>query len=334
MVGSGFQHVEVWNEFFSEAPPGYATVWVHCSSDDCDLKRVQDAIPRARFVQQAPSQRCLDLVTPQAKLVRVALKYTRTARAHLQHREFPEKFLFLSGSDLPVKPFSEIYRTLLENNDSDFCLQSIRRWQSTIVENRSLSLVKHNQWVVLNRPNAETFAKEWVNPVRHSGRWSFLLRGRKFRNKKIYVFVEYRGNRCADEFAVFATVFGIVGEDPDVGLGYCPLSQKTPACDKFKELHKLSRCRTLQIFNKASETMGLLLANDTGNSSYQTRFGGHPVEWWNISTQLLHTLRKTQFLFFRKVLGKAVVLSQFCNVILGRECDLGPPKSVDDVERG
>jgi len=334
MVGSGFQHVEVWNEFFSEAPPGYATVWVHCSSDDCDLKRVQDAIPRARFVQQAPSQRCLDLVTPQAKLVRVALKYTRTARAHLQHREFPEKFLFLSGSDLPVKPFSEIYRTLLENNDSDFCLQSIRRWQSTIVENRSLSLVKHNQWAVLNRPHAETFAKEWVNPGRHSGRWSFLLRGRKFSKKNIYVFVEYKSNRCADEFAVFATIFGIVGEHPDVGLGYCPLSQKLSTCDKFKELQNLSRCRTLQVFNKSSATMAALLKNDNSASSYQKRPHGHPVEWETVSTQVLRKLRETQFLFVRKVLEKAVVLSDFCRVILDRQCDLEPPEPADDAERG
>lgn len=116
--------------------------------------------------------------TSQAKLIRAALKYTRRARAYLKQRDLPKKFLFLSGSDLPLKPFAEFYCTLLGNNDSDFCLQSTPLWQS---------VVKHGQWLVLNRPTAEAFAKEVVNPGRPSRRWCFLLRGRKFSENDIYV---------------------------------------------------------------------------------------------------------------------------------------------------
>merc|ERR1719375_542460 len=70
-----------------------------------------------------------------------------------------DKFVFLSESTLPVKPFRAVYEALTENDDSDFCVSPEDAW---LKQARSHAvLVKHSQWVVLSRAHAGTMVERW-----------------------------------------------------------------------------------------------------------------------------------------------------------------------------
>merc|ERR1719359_2021137 len=87
-----------------------------------------------------------------------------------------EKFVFISDSTLPVKPFSYIHNQLCSNDESDFCLFPADQWGSAKVDGHDVLMVKHHQWVVLSRAHAEVMLKDWV-PVDYRGVWHVPLKG-------------------------------------------------------------------------------------------------------------------------------------------------------------
>merc|ERR1719181_1357715 len=73
-----------------------------------------------------------------------------------------EKFVFLSESTLPIKPFAEIHSSLLLDDKSDFCLFPSDQWGSANIDGSFVKLLKQHQWVVLNRDHARLFVRDWV----------------------------------------------------------------------------------------------------------------------------------------------------------------------------
>ena len=104
------------------------------------------------LVPTVASQRCDDLVSPFARLTQSAL------------RELPEregrvdKFIFVSASCLPAKPFGFVHEVLTSYGDTDVCLQS-QGWQPVSLHDKVLYLVKHDQWAILSRRHANEFAR-------------------------------------------------------------------------------------------------------------------------------------------------------------------------------
>merc|ERR1719424_481379 len=104
-------------------------------------------------VTTVPATYCRDLVSPMVQLLRSATLESSSAR---------DKFVFGSESTLPVKPFREVYSTLTWDTNSDFCIYPTDHWvQLQLAQNLMALMVKHSQWVVLNKAHADTMVREW-----------------------------------------------------------------------------------------------------------------------------------------------------------------------------
>merc|ERR1719450_1203840 len=75
-----------------------------------------------------------------------------------------DKFVFLSDTTLPVKPFSYIYGALTEYDTSDVCIEPRDEWVWLTHKTQpgaSATIVKHSQWVVLNKDHAKKLMWNW-----------------------------------------------------------------------------------------------------------------------------------------------------------------------------
>merc|ERR1740117_2105622 len=123
-----------------------------------------------------------------------------------------EKFVFLSESTLPIKPFAEIHSALLLDDNSDFCLFPSDQWGSANINGAFVKLLKHHQWVVLSRDHASLFVRDWV-PVNARSEWHIWLKSGTWQGapKGVYPQSFYyppAANTCTDEWAFMATIFG------------------------------------------------------------------------------------------------------------------------------
>jgi len=109
-----------------------------------------------------------------------------------------EKYVFISESTLPAKPWVTVHRALSASENSDFCIPQVSEWPKANVNGRQLTFVKHHQWVVLNRKHSEIFAKQW-----YEEKW------KKWAHLGADVYSRgYNPSFCADEMAIFLTIFG------------------------------------------------------------------------------------------------------------------------------
>lgn len=306
-------HAEIWSRFLEGAPSSAFRLWAHCTDRAaCKRAKIANALPGLQIVSTVPSERCLDLVSPQAWLLKAALGRGRRVKA--------EKFVLLSETTLPIKPFSVVHETLLATDESDFCLQTPKRWRSKSLDGVNLLLVKHSQWVVLNRAHAKLFSNDWV-PVDNVDAWSLPLKGKKWEGRpdRDRVFVDRKNDRCADEFAVFATLFGFFSEGryaPEV----CPLNTSV-SCRTSMELFSQSRCRTLNFFREEGRLQDELRADPDANLVF--RGAGHPAEFTRVGMKSLLALRRAPHLFARKFTAKAQ-LGNFSSVMFGPDESVSP----------
>jgi len=117
---SGIKRPELWRAFFDYQPAGRWRTFVHCKhSNICSLELSLANILGATQVATVPSSYCRDLVTPMVQLLQAAMLESASPR---------DKFVFLSESTLPVKPFAEVYNTLTYDTSSDFCIYPTNHW--------------------------------------------------------------------------------------------------------------------------------------------------------------------------------------------------------------
>lgn len=165
------QHPGIWGKFFSQAMQGSYMAWAHCTDyhaceNDYMMKKV-----KVRLVPQVFSVRGADLINPFAHMIRLALKETR----HLAERGVPEKFLVISDATLPVKPFAFIHWDLISRDNSDICISIPTQWAKATIGGIPLALVKHHQWLALNRTDAKALADDWT-PLKKIFTWNMTLR--------------------------------------------------------------------------------------------------------------------------------------------------------------
>lgn len=82
------------------------------------------------------------------------------------HRQDPQdSFVFLSVDAIPIKPFRYIYHDLVESHTSLFSIweKNRRPYPECDGNNHTtnITLVKHSQWIVLKRPDAEKAVATW-----------------------------------------------------------------------------------------------------------------------------------------------------------------------------
>lgn len=308
LVNNSVQHVRLWRRFFSKAPPGTWKVWVHCNDEDaCERHNVFAGLG-AEKVPSVPTRYCTDLVSAPVAMLRQALDAKVVPAGTL------EKFALVSESTLPVKPFSEVYKALTEDNNSDLCIAPANEWRGAHVDGIKVLLVKHSQWFVLNREHAQVLVKEWKPP--HSwdsfmGWWTVPLKGGSWAKKGARTvsasrFLTAIGGTyaCTDEQAVFATIFGGLEPDHQTGRKVIPglgeLNMNGQATDPQ------GRCRTFTVFQNTKDLGNLTdnimgaVKNDTATSVYQAQDTSHPLLLQCAGRRTLAALRASPFLFARK----------------------------------
>jgi len=306
LVTDGIQHLDLWNAFFANAPPNAYTVHVHCKEPDACRNSGIFMNPKFVQVQTVPTWYCHDLVTAMTVLLTEALKANSSTPGMLATK--PEKFAFVSDSTLPAKPFSHIYDTLLADDDSDFCVFPSDQWGYATVDGHDVRLVKHHQWVTLNRKHAELFVGQW-SPVDARGVWHIWLKGGSWEGKQRYLSPQHfhrpaSANVCADEWAFLATVFGAI--EPGNGV-------RTLAGFGGGSLHvtgawslvQQGRCRTFAFWRGDDSSflaMARLIVEDRPNSqiSCYPECAPNPAVIQKASHKTLQAIRDSPFLFVRK----------------------------------
>lgn len=322
---SGIKRPELWHAFFQNQPAHQWRVFVHCKHTNiCSLELSMNNLLGATQVATVPSSYCRDLVTPMVQLLQAAVLESISPR---------DKFVFLSETTLPVKPFADVYNTLSWDMSSDFCIYPTDHWvELELAQNLRALIVKHSQWVVLNQAHAQIMVQQWASvaaglagtawsiPVYHEprkGPWG------KITNPAGVLPLPM----CIDEWAFFATIYGAfvdrgqwnVGQDGLPGFGAPPLQLRGSA-------HLTSTtqgiCRTFAFWD-ASEFGGSNLINEIAQdwpwsklSCFPRCDSTHPAEFAALSDRGAVALRRSRYLFARKFPDNVMTIDQFQRIIL------------------
>lgn len=306
LLGDQLPHQDLWRKFFAAAPTESWRGFVHCKDEKaCNAQTHMGTqtidIHGLTMVPTTPTWYCHDLVTAMAQLLRSALE-----RSDADGRAGPEKFVFISDSTLPVKPFNELHKALIADDDSDFCLFPERQWGSATVDGHDVRLVKHHQWVVLNKAHAQLFVKKWV-PVTDQGVWQVWLKSRSWTGEERFVSPQHfyhppSTNWCTDEWAFVATIFGAV----EPGTGALPnFGGGAFATSGAESWTTQGRCRTFTFWDTADgdpfAPLATAVHSDYGSQmSCYPKCYRRPATFGEVSAQGLSAMRHSEFLFVRK----------------------------------
>jgi hypothetical protein len=135
---SGIERPELWQAFFDHQPEDRWRVLMHCKHfNTCELQLSQSNLLRAKQVPTVHTEYCSDLVSGMVQLLSVAVMESQSSR---------DKFVFLSESTLPTKPFGEVYNALTWDTNSDFCVYPTDHWvELELAQNLHALVVKHSQ---------------------------------------------------------------------------------------------------------------------------------------------------------------------------------------------
>lgn len=287
----------VWASFFAKAPPSQYRALIHCKLPAC-LTSVQNTfmIP----VPTVPSYYCTDLVSPMNQLLGHALNNEVTT-------ENPaDKFIFVSDSTLPAKPFSQIYATLALRQGSDFCSFPANEWADIPSPAGGLEIaVKVHQWIVLERAHALNACIMWASGKDHDLMHRFQMNWKPFTWTN-NTYADTRNFGCLDEFWHMAALYGTLSHvdaarDAVVSL---QMFTNTPlrvsgsvgwqgACDTFVMWAKYLHAPGNNPFLELHTSLDPASVPHGGNDQ-------RPGWWDTISTYGIQSIRKSGFLFVRK----------------------------------
>jgi len=191
---------EIWDRFFAPAIHGKDYVaLVHCKSVENCRRNIKSPF-RYEIIPVVETRYCTDLVSGMNALLQAGVTYAGAkGRAD-------DKFVFISDSTLPVKPFSVVQSRLLgTGTGSNFCIFPRNEW-AEISEPASIGLVpsvraavKHHQWMILSRAHAGQVLKR-------SHEYRDLMG--QFHMNTFTGTMKNTG--CLDEFWHFAILFGTI----------------------------------------------------------------------------------------------------------------------------
>lgn len=318
----GLDHYPLWTRFFADAAPSQYRVLMHCKFQACRVKNMASFRGvNATVVDAVPSSYCGDLVSPMVELLRVATSESTSAQ---------DRFIFVSESTLPVKPFPAIYSTLTTEQGSDFCIAPPGEWKEVAPHEY---VVKHSQWVVLDGGHARTLTRRWMRmrnnelPGISPFQWWVPNASALSGENDTFRLLPARNptNVCADEWAPFASMFGSVvdrGQDVAALPGLAPMSRLDlrGLREQYSSQHVQGICHTFAFWrhmNDGSNVAEELMSDaSTRFSCYPKCESSHPAEIVKLSNKGAATLRRSRFLFARKFGLHAVSQRQFDQIIL------------------
>ena len=137
---------DIWASYFSAAPRSEWSVYVHLNP-----RQSADFLPSffrdfaLHESDRSASIYCKDLVSPTIALIRVALR---------DHSN--KKFIIMSPTHIPVKPFPMLRNLLFRDDNTWLCLSPISLWTSI---DPGKERPKHHQWIAFSRDEAERQVK-------------------------------------------------------------------------------------------------------------------------------------------------------------------------------
>jgi hypothetical protein len=253
--------------------------------------------------------------------------------AVMESQSSRDKFVFLSESTLPTKPFGEVYNALTWDTNSDFCVYPTDHWvELELAQNLHALVVKHSQWVVLNQAHAQTMVQRWPqvkDGLKHAS-WTIPVYDEprkgpwgKITNPAASVALP----GCIDEWAIFGTIYGAL---IDRGQPHLPQDGlpgfAAPPLQLHGSPHLTSSmqgiCRTFAFWD-ASEFDGSNLVDEivedwpwTKLSCFPRCDSSHPADFNAISDRGATALRKSRYLFARKFPEHVMTVDQFYRIIL------------------
>jgi len=330
---SGVNRVDLWQSFFAGQPGEQWRIFQHCKVPSiCELKATTGGDPLGMtVVPSVHSEYCTDLVSPMVQLLRHAVAESQNPN---------DKFVFLSETTLPVKPFAEVYNTLAHDANSDFCFYHSEQWARLHSAERgdSAVLLKHSQWVTLSQAHANLMIQRWAQVSEELvAYWSVPMGAAgNVADMASSVSITRSIDQCADEWAVFGTIFGaiVTGGAESVhfpGLNGSPLfvsGWQTQGRDQ-------GSCRTFATWGWSSGFSSLNVAREimadapqSMLSCFPTCPSSSPAAIELISDRGLTVMRNSQFLFARKFAAKTVTPDQFNRIILNNVAPVNPATSV------
>lgn len=310
----------VWQKFFASAPPDQYRVFIHCKLPSC-LEAVRGTffIP----VPTVPSYYCTDLVSPMNQLLGHALNHEPGSENSM------DKFVFVSDSSLPAKPFAQVYQTLATRQGSDFCAFPTNEWADIPGSTGGLEIaVKVHQWIVLERVHAVISCITWANGKNHD----LMQRFQMNQNQYVWSNNTYADNRnfgCLDEFWHMTTLYGTLSHvdatrDAMVSLQMftnAPLKVSASvgwqgACDTFVIWSKYMHAPGNNPFSQLHTSLDPASIPHGGNDQ-------RPGWWDTISTHGIRSIRNSGFLFIRKFIDNPRLAdggdfaSQYSTIVFG-----------------
>eukprot|EP00747_Dinoflagellata_sp_TGD_P166523 gnl/TRDRNA2_/TRDRNA2_189430_c0_seq1.p1 gnl/TRDRNA2_/TRDRNA2_189430_c0~~gnl/TRDRNA2_/TRDRNA2_189430_c0_seq1.p1 ORF type:complete len:408 (-),score=60.90 gnl/TRDRNA2_/TRDRNA2_189430_c0_seq1:210-1433(-) len=279
-------NMRTWKAFFQSAPSDQYKALVHCVNKvSCDAAIIGSTLTT---VPTTPSYYCTDLVSPMNQLLNYAVEDAK------QRGNPQDKFVFVSDSTLPAKPFTQIYATLASRQGSDFCLFPGAEWADIPSPTGKEIAAKYQQWIVLSHGHAKKALDLWQQGVNHN----FMQRyGMNVNNHNW---------GCLDEFWHMLTIYGPITSD---SIG----SPRTVTLPEFNggpvyvsaAAGWQGQCDTFVMWTKYLYASGnnpfLRMYNNLDAKSIP--HGGNPMRpgWWDtISQNGMRAIRNSDFLFVRK----------------------------------
>lgn len=310
----------VWQSFFDAAPTDRYRAFIHCKSARC--KSFASVFPALLgLVPTVGAAYCADLVTPMNQLLASAILDD-------PHSANPEdKFVFVSDSTLPAKPFSHVYQRLIQRTGSDFCMFPAKDWADEPVqitkngkpESGHDLAIKTHQWITLSRSHSERSVRLWREGVMRNLMTNFRLNeGGLWQNLANRTFGDNHNFGCLDEYWHMYTLFGPwtitetekrseTTEYHYADLTNSPIQIRAEAgwqgtCDTFA-LWSEYRTTPFEMAHGKSKSaenpwMTLYSALDVMSIPHDSSSG--PAWWDTISRQGIKAIRDSDFLFVRK----------------------------------
>lgn len=292
MVYVKINNEEVWDRFFGPAVRGvdYQAL-VHCKSEASCRSNIK-SLHHYEIISSVETRYCFNLVNGMNALLKAALLRAGTGNVH-------DKFIFVSDSTLPVKPFHYMHGRLTADSNSDFCIFPRNEWAEVseryLNDPRHTSVtrvaVKHHQWIVLSRAHS-------VESMKHAREHQNLMSAYQLN-------MGFRNTGCLDEFWHFLTVYKpiqLTGNPATIhlqGFNGGPLSTSNyeiqGRCNTF--VHWVPRASGT---NNNVTLLASALLHDPGTDmapASETR----PASIARLSQKALAELRESPFLFARKI---------------------------------
>jgi len=306
---------DVWKSFFKDAPADRYRALIHCKGAICKLFAAKSK--PLKLVPTVDGSYCLDLVSPMNQLLATALQDDPWSANPA------DKFVFVSDSTLPAKPFWHIYNTLTGRVGSDFCVFPSKDWADVP---KGLGgepggghevAIKTHQWMVLSRSHTERAVHLWKQGIMHDMMSNFRLnQGGLWQDPGNRSFGDNRNFGCLDEFWHIYVIFGpwtITDAKESTVYHYNDLTNSPlrinptagwqGACDTFALWSEYTTTSFLMPNgSKSAVSPWVKLYSSLDQASIPHISNTRPAWWDAISRDGIKAIRNSDFLFVRKFL--------------------------------